>query len=498
MNWLTSRCAPLVAFAALALTGCDTGTALNVDLPDTSGISTQYLDLPVTSGTVRLAPVQSLKKDRFLIGRLNDNVAGLTEARAYFNLLNGAVADSLPSKFTTPVMDSVVVVLGFDKVNGSTTPVQYDVYQLANPLDDRQVYDAGTSTPLGALLGQNLTSRLDRTQVQTVTAAIAATTANPAVPAVTTIAPDPTVRLILQRTTAAAGQPAVSSAFFTNFFQQLQQTNFTQAQLNALLKGLAITPSASHNANILSFGQNGVPRLVVYFHSTGATNNVLKHFYPIYFGAVSAYLSTGASTASDPRYYTQIINTLPPALQALATRPGFVASGDLNNTSYAQEGTGLGTRIAFTGLAALAAKPGLTVNRAELRVPVKPFSNALFTNPTRLYALEVNTANEVLQRIVNYTTVDRVVQADGTPQVGAGFPAYSLLVDGTSSQPYYSIPVTSYLQAYLNNKLDSTPDALVLVPSLRSYGNLNSNTLTLDRAAIDAAKITLRVYYSQR
>ena len=497
MNWLTSRCAPLVAFAALALTGCDTGTALNVDLPDTTGISTQYLDLPVTSGTVRLAPVQSLKTDHFLIGRLNDNVAGQTEARAYFNVVNGAVTDSLPSKFTAPVLDSVVMVLGFDKVNGSTTPVKYDVYQLLAPLDDRQVYDASSSTPVGTLLGQNLTSRLDRTQVQIVTAAVAATAANPAVPAVTTVVPDPTVRLILQRATATASQPAVSSAFFTALFQRLQQSSsFSQEQLNALLKGLAIVPSAGYTGNILSFGQSNVPRIVVYFHSVGATSNALSHFYPIYFG--SLYGSGGTASANDPRYYTQITNTLPTALQALATRPGFVASGDLNNTSYAQEGTGLGTRIAFTGLAGLAAKPGLTINRAELRVPVKPFSNALFANPARLYAMEVNTANDVLQRIVNYTAVDRVVQADGTPQVSAGFPAYSALVDGTSSQPYYSIPVTTYLQAYLTNKLDTTPDALVLVPNLRSYGNLSLNTLSLDRAAIDAAKITLRVYYSQR
>ncbi|GAB3860491.1 hypothetical protein GCM10028822_38460 [Hymenobacter terrigena] len=497
MNWLTSRCAPLVAFAALALTGCDTGTALNVDLPDTTGISTQYLDLPVTSGTVRLAPVQSLKTDHFLVGRLNDNVAGMTEARAYFNVVNGAVNDSLPSKFTSPVMDSVVMVLGFDKVNGSTTPVAYDVYQLPTALDERQVYDAGTSTPVGNLLGQNLISRLDRTQVQTVTAAVAATATTAAIPAVTTIVPDPTVRLILQRTTASAGKPAVASPFFTTLFQKLQQSSsFSQDQLNTLLKGLAIVPSASHTGNILSFGQSNIPRIVVYFHSMGATNNVLSHYFPIYFG--SLYGSGGTAAAGDPRYYTQITNTLPTALQALATRPGFVPSGDLNNTSYAQEGTGLGTRITFTGLAALAAKPGLTINRAELRVPVKPFSNALYSNPARLFAVEVNSANEVLQRLVNYTTVDRVVQADGTTQVGAGNPAYSLLVDGTSTQPYYSIPVTTYLQAYLTNKLDSTPDALVLVPNLRSYGNLGSNTLSLDRAAIDAAKITLRVYYSQR
>ena len=53
MNWLTSRCAPLAAVAALALTSCDTGTALNVDLPDTATVNTQYEDFDVTSGTVR-------------------------------------------------------------------------------------------------------------------------------------------------------------------------------------------------------------------------------------------------------------------------------------------------------------------------------------------------------------------------------------------------------------------------------------------------------------
>src|SRR5919107_1678632 len=145
MNWLTSRCAPLVALAALALVGCDEGTDLNVDLPNTTAISTEYKDLDVDVDVVRLAPVQTLKTDHFLVGRLSDNVSGATEARAYLNVVNGldvpngSVADSLPSKLVRPVLDSVVLIMGFDQVYGSTTtPVQFDVYKLPTPLDERQ------------------------------------------------------------------------------------------------------------------------------------------------------------------------------------------------------------------------------------------------------------------------------------------------------------------------------------------------------------------------
>ena len=84
------------------------------------------------------------------------------------------------------------------------------------------------------------------------------------------------------------------------------------------------------------------------------------------------------------------------------------------------------------------------------------------------------------------------MQADGALQTSTGNPALGFL-DATSSQAVYTIPVTSYLSAYLSNTLDGNPASLVLAPSIR-----NSNTLSLSRAALDANNITLRVYYSQR
>ena len=502
MNWLTSRGAPLLALAALALAGCDKGTDLNVDLPDTAAISTDYQDLPVSAATVRLVPVQTLKTDRFLIGALADNVAGATEARAYFNLLGGGIPDSLPSKFpaATTRLDSVVLLVGFDRVYGSSTaPVRFDVFQLPAPLDERQVYDSGTDTPPGAALRQDVPSRLDRTRQQLVKDAVPGSAAGvtpvvPAVPAVFATVPDPTVRLLLQRSAFAATPtqpllPAIGTPALEALFARAQQPGFGQAQLDAALKGLAVGPTAGYAGSIVSGGRSRDARLVFYFHA-----DALRRTYSVLFGAANS--NAGLAVASDPAYYTRLSNALPGTLAALSSPAGAVPSADLGGASYLQEGVGLGTRIVFQGLADLqksAREKGLTINRAELRVPVKPFSNALFTNPSQVFAVEVTAANRVLQRVVGFQPHDRVAQADGALPLGVNAPAVGGLVDAGGAQPYYNLLLTSYLQAYLNNQLDGNPDALVLVPNIRS-----SATLALNRAAIDAANIRLRVYYSKR
>jgi len=527
MNWLTSRCAPLVALVALALAGCDTGTALNVDLPDTTSVSTQYQDLPLSVATVRLAPVQSLKTDHYLVGRLRDNVAGTTAATSYLNVLDagavtavgGSLTDSLPSSatnFTTrPILDSVVMVMGFDRVYGSnSTPARFDVYPLLAPLDERQLYDSSTPQPLGppsSAIGINLVSRLDRTQQVVVTAAQAATAVQAAVPAVMATASDPTVRLLVQRrgVAAAPGQPAiseVSSPFIDGLFARISQPGFNQNVLNGLLKGLAILPNDNYNSGIVSFSRGLRQRILFYYHFDATSTLARQRFtYSIYFGPT--FSSINLSASNDPRYYTQITNiNLPPNLQVLSNRSGAVDPSVLNGLSYVQEGTGLATRVSFTGLSdliAAATAGGLTINRAELRVPVKPYTNALFPNPNLLYAVEVDGSNNVLQRIVNYIPTDRVVQADGLDPLGVSpfVNSYALgtLVDGTTTQAYYSLPITSYLQAYLYNKLNGNPAALVLLPSsLPAATSLPATVLNLNRAALDASNIKLRVYYSKR
>ncbi len=495
MNWLTSRCAPLVALTALALAGCDEGTDLNVDLPDSAAISTEYTEYKdplLDVATVRVSPVQTLKTNQYLIGRLSDNIAGTTEARAYFNVITGSSNDSLPSKFTRPVLDSVVVIMGFDKVSGSTAvPASFDVFNLLAPLDERQTYNSGSTTATaGVPLGTNLMSRLNRTAVVVTDTATR--------PVTTAVVPDQTIRLVLQRTAATAAPfspaPAVSSSFSTNFYTALRGgASFTQMQLNGLLNGLAIAPSAGYSSGILSFGRGLSSRLAFYFHDEGSTTAPKRwHSYSAFFGPV--FSSAGAPSSRDPRYYTQITTDFTGTpLSALANPTQAVTSTALNGTSYLQEGVGLGTRVTFKGLEALMNKPGLTVNRAELRVPVKPFSNALYPNPTAIYALEVDANNTPLQRLSNFLPTNRLVQADGQNQLGTSQPALGTLVDASSTQPYYNLVITNYLQAFLTNKLEGNPAALVLVPNISSTA-----TLGLNRAAIDANNISLRVYFSKQ
>ena len=506
MNWLTSRCAPLVTLSALALAGCDKGTDLKVDLPGTAGTNTEYIEYKnplLDVATVRVAPVQTLKANHFLIGRLRDNIAGTTEARAYLNTITISSRDSLPSKLTTPVLDSVVMVMGFDKVDGSlTTPAQFDVFNLQAPLDERQAYNSGSNTPTtGPALGQNVTSRLDRT-VQVTTAATGTT------PAATTTVPDQTVRLVLQRTAAVAAPfapaPAVASSFFsTTFFPALRGTTFTQAQLDGLLKGLAVAPSAGYSSGIVSFGRTGERRLAFFFHDAAVPappSTVRRKWrsFSVFFGPVYSSLPGApiSAPASDPRYYTQITNDFSgTALSALTDVTQAVPgnAGTLNGTSYLQEGVGLGTRVTFKNLGTLLTTPGVTINRAELRVPVKPFSNALLTNPASLHALEVDDNNRALQRIIDFIPTDRVVQADGANQLRTESPSMGTLINAGSTQSYYNLLITSYLQAYVTNKLEGNPASLVLVPNISS-----ALTLSLNRAVIDASNVSLRVYYTKR
>ncbi|WP_426058394.1 DUF4270 family protein [Hymenobacter sp. B1770] len=507
MNWLTSRCAPVVALSALALASCDKGTDLNVDLPNTTTISTEYTEYKtplLDVATVRTASVQSLKTDHYLVGRLTDNVAGTTEARAYLNVVTASSNDSLPSKLGQPVLDSVVLVMGFDKVNGSSaTPVRFDVSNLQAPLDERQPYNSASATAKGALLGQNLMSRLDRTTV------VATDTSTR--PVTTSKVADPTIRLVLQRSGAVASPfapaPAVSSAFFSNLFSTLKGSGmaFTQAQLDRELKGLAIEPSQGFSSAIVSFGRSYNGRLAFFFHDAAVAAPVAParrrwRSYSVFLGPI--YSSGGAAPARDPRYYTQMSSNLAGTdLSRLSDVTQAVASITLNGTSYVQEGVGLSTRVTLKGLETLMNTPGLIINRAELRVPVKPFSNALFPNPRYIYAVEADANNKVLQRVVNFLPTDRIVQADGRNQLLVGSRALGEL-EGPSSQQYYTLVITNYLQAYLNDKLGGNPASLLLVPDssplLASSTEPSTLTLGLNRAVIDAANVSLRVYYSKR
>lgn len=493
MNWLASRLASAVLAGAslLALSACEKDNSqLAVDLPSSTPANSQFVTVSLDVATVRQDSAESMKTDHFLVGRLTDNVAGTIEARSYLNL--AISGDSLPSQFaaTTPLtLDSVHLALNFDQVYGnSTTPGRFDLLALQSRLDDRTRYTAASSVPVQPQpLATNLVGRYDR-KILVKTASITNTADT-----VRTLAADPTVHLVLKANAAAPNSP-----FVAGLLNVISAPGFNQARLDAYLPGIALVPSAGMNS-IASFGQPVRSRLMFYFHYLNPGTKSHLVVTSLIMGPVSG---SGGGVATDPRYFTQL-RTIPPTgtpLAALTNAQAAVSAAALGGVSYLQSGTGLGTRIKFpASLLELLSKPGLAINRAELYVPIKPYSNTLFQYPTSIFAYEVNSSNQPLRRTVNLISTPRVVQTTGSSPIGAGNDALGIITNSTTTAPYYSLLITTYLQAYLANSLDgSRPDALVLMPNeLSSSATRDRAALNLRRAALDANNLKLRVYYSQ-
>ncbi len=488
------------AFAALLgatlLSACDKGTDLNVDLPSTTSINTTYRDTPLDAATVRFDSLETLKADHFLAGRLTDNVAGTTTATALLNLQPSAVLDSLPAKFVAAVLDSVVFIQGYDAVQGQTSvPVVFDIVALTAPLTETGIYNSSVRPLplLGATLATGLSDRLDRRiRIKNLPADSSG--------AFYTYVNDNVVRLTLynRRTNSTAGL-----AFCNRLFADLKtKPTFGQADLNAIVGGFALLPNSAYNKAIVNFTRNGNSRLLVYFHDSQPVlpnRSAAWHSYSIFYGPSPG--GSGAASARDPRYYTYLESDFSASpLASLADVTSSVPAAGLNGLAYVQDGVGLGVRVAIPAtLATELSSDKLAINRAELYIPVKPFSNAVYPFANGLFAVEVDGHNKVLQRLNGLTLTDRVVQKDGTNPAGSNNEAVAVLYDANTSAPYYLVPITSYLQYYLNNlrsRAEAVPAALVLAPTIR-----RSQNLTLGRSTVEVSGSRggprLRVYYAQ-
>ncbi|RSK47963.1 DUF4270 family protein [Hymenobacter rigui] len=505
MNWPTSASrlasVSLAAVSLLSLaTGCDNANDLGLELPGTSPITANYLDLPVKAFTVRQQPIETVKANHVLVGRLRDTYVGTTTASGYLNIMVEPIlspSDSLPAKFTNVSLDSTVFSLAFDQVYGSATqPLRLDLLTLQAPLDERTVYNSTSTVATGTTLLTNFEGVLNRTRpVKRRVASGTATDTTTTV--ITTQVADQVVRIRMQK---YPGTAALANTVFTS----LSDAAFNQSKLDAVWKGIALRPSAGHTANIVGFTRSANTRITFYFRGTDAAGVRSKYrSYSLFLANIPAG-NTLLGQIADGKYFTQLSTDLSGTpLAALTTTQSTLPAAASSGFTYAQEGVGLGTRIEFQGLDDLRNNTSLAINRAELLLPVKQYSNGIFPYPEGLYLYEVNNANEVLTRTVGATTYERIVPGEGlnsstqvrlTPtSVGAGSYARATVPAGQDPTQYFSVPLTEYLQAYLQNRLDGDlPSGLILSPILRS-----SSTLNLNRAQFDASNIKLRVYYSK-
>ncbi|MCC3156041.1 DUF4270 domain-containing protein [Hymenobacter sp. 15J16-1T3B] len=468
----------LLTSALFSLASCEDTNELGVDLPGTTPINTEFEEFPVTASTTRLDSLPTTQKDHFLVGQLQDgNTGGLLEARSFLEV--AASTDSLPSQYASlnPKLDSVVILAGFDRVYGSTTaPMRLTLYDLQQPLDDFTTYNSTSTIPLGAAIASNVAVNLNRTVRDKINTLDSLQNLPARIP--------------------LSADPANPTTWARQLFAKLLSTSsvtLTDTDLRTVWKGIGLVANSSGTA--VGFSRSVLSSVYVYYHLPITASVNKRKVYRILFG-------DPLQVASSPRYFSNIrytLNTPGSPFNALQgngrAQVASTASGDV---VYSQDGTGLTTKLVIPGLDVLKARQAqgnLIINRAELIVPVKSYSTAQFSAPAQLYLYEANNDNN---RILLYNNgllqYDRLVQQEGYLVPTANLPQALSLVEANATTKYYRTLLTGYVQAYAKGQLPApAPTALLLSPTRRRSGG----ELTLDRAAIDAPNIKLRVYYSK-
>ncbi|OON70924.1 DUF4270 family protein [Hymenobacter sp. CRA2] len=474
--------------ALFSLGSCEEDvTDLGVNLPGTTPISTTYEDFaatPIQASTVLQTGLPTALKDHYIVGRLQDgNTRGQLEAKAFLQLTQLAsptsLGDLLPSKYAAqnPRLDSVVLFAGFDQVYGSARDnISISVYNLAQPLDERASYNSASTVPLGQPVRTAIPALINRV------------IRNKAGNQDSILLP---LRLPLKKT-GTESSPFVDD-FFNNFLKTTTSERITDQQLESKWPGIALLPASSGTA--IGFNRSPASKIVFYYRVTPtATDTMTRRTYNLYFN------DPGTLGNASPRYFTNINYDLTGAGSPFGVLQGnstaevpFINSG---GTTYAQEGTGLATKLVIPGLETLRIRQqteNLIINRAELIIPARPYSTGQFSAPAQLYLYELGSDNSVLTYLNGVTPTERAVQQDGYSVTTAGKEEPFVLRDTSATSKYYTGLMTSYVQAYAKNQLAGPlPAAFLLSPTLRRGG-----TLSLNRAALDASNIRLRVYYSK-
>ncbi|UYZ58429.1 DUF4270 domain-containing protein [Hymenobacter latericus] len=472
-----------------SLGSCEDANELGLDVPGSASVDTKYEDFPVTASTIWQDSLLTQRRTRFLVGRLTDaNTRGTLEARAYLEVQPSFDPNNnpLPSKFAgqNPQLDSIVLTAGFDRVYGSATqPVRLSLYDLDKPLDERTTYNSTSRPALGQAIVENALVSLNRTIRNK------ANTAD-------------SIQLPL-RILISGSQPTAFATALFNLMKATTTETLSQQELQRVWRGLAILPGAGTERTVIGFDRSGISQVLVYYrvNTTSGTSPTEQKAYR--FNYVN---STGA--VADPRFFTNLRYDLSSAGAPFSSLNGNsaaeVPANLLDNTSYAQDGTGLSTKLVIPGLEQLRAlqqRENIIINRAELIVPLKAGSNLVYPAPSSLYLYEANARNQVLKTNNGLTQSLRFVLGENVNSQGQRLEAQLTRQNtATGVSNNYTALLTTYVQTYVTNQLATPyPAAFILSPTLRRElrGNETSLPLSLDRATIDASNIRLRVYYSK-
>lgn len=474
--WGAAWAALAGAAFACCFSSCDPASEVGLNVLETDvPAGATYVEYAAEAATIRRTDsVRTANKDNFLVGALRDANVGLTTAEAYLQMAPNSNNPSTPWP-PTGVIDSLVLSLGYSTFYGTADGrQQLAAYELTEGFADDKAYYASSS--LGAQTAElghaSFLPRYDTLKTTKRVLALPWVAGDTTTKKITTTAiSQRPVRIVIENTGAgAAFRQKLYNAIGTSAMNSLQD-------MQAVLKGIVVKPSNGTQGAIANFNPLSInTKMVLYYRALPDTTKRVFNF-EIGNTAVErhfTHLQTDFSTGTK--------------LPELATAEEAPAAPTNDLTTYLQNGVELGTRLRLPGLADLKARRGsIVINRAELFIPVHPYSSGVYPVPSQAYLYQLGTSNRPLKTNGEL----RTVQGNGALQTGNNSPAI-LSYDG--NQRAYRVVITSFLDAYLNDKLpDQSLQAFLLTPTLAG-----TSSLTLNRALLDAApnRIKLKIYYS--
>ncbi len=458
----------------VSLISCDDANDLGTSF-EGSLINAAYTDtVTVTAATV-LAPVDSVvsyQKGNLLAGTFTNGPFGVTTAKAYLEI--GPSGGSFPANST---LDSVVLALDYNEYYGDTLQdYTLQVHELTKAFEtDKTYYTTNNNNltyaeaPLGVVT-------FKPTPKRTISKTVGSSTVKASVP----------VRIKLnnelgQRILALPATALSSTAEFARTF-----------------KGVVLAPGANTNA-ALGFAPNGANAnadstyLRIYY--TTADSKKQRYELPIR----ETRTSSGTIEGND-RFNEIIYNRSNTPLATLQQAGDSLAA--TGGETYLQESTGILTKISFPHLPNFTAKlanGNLTVNRAELIIPVK--ENAASVPAPLAYLIPTTPSNRI-PRASNlaplYLPEDPAVNPGSTTRNPA-------VVRYDATKKAYVANVTQYVQGLManrptiagNNVSYLTSKSLLLWPS-SGTGILETSGLAQSILQTSGSnQIKLRIYFSR-
>lgn len=398
--WVLSKYFLFFILSLTILSSCEQSDDIGLGLGNFNEVGVVFTDtVSVEASTILLDSIITNRADVIMIGQSEDSKFGKITAQGYIQF--NPLIDTFALEATTPIVDSVILVLPHIYTHGKTTGKQnLEVYRLTGEFNDSLSFNTSIVNASNTLLNKdavpfevNTQGIIDQTEVGI---------------NLNTSLGDELITIILN-----------------NLGQNAGEVDFTKD-----FKGLLVRPSNSDDGAILGFSSLGINfRLNVYYHQDGESDSFLFQFFPNVVNSFSNIKSEKSGTAIEN---LSTSNPLP--------------INETSNELYLQSGIGVTPKITFPFLQDFVDNNNVIINRAVLVISPSEIESDEFPFPSTLTLLELDENNSPTRDLNNFW---QFVQTNGVNPFANTQPI-RFIFDEISNT--YRAEITLQLQLMLNGQ----------------------------------------------